>query len=92
MTAIDPITFDQLRELITLAIIIIAFIAVYKSVPADKVATLRTLAGEAADKTETQADDILLQVYDYLALRFGGRRASEPVPTVEAPQEDKPRD
>lgn len=64
-------TFAQLVDLIELAIIVIAFIAVYKSVPADKVAELRQKAGRAADQTETPLDNLLLQFYDFLEVTFG---------------------
>jgi hypothetical protein len=44
------ITFDQLADLIEKLITVIAIIAIYKSVPADKVAELRQKAGDLAGK------------------------------------------
>jgi hypothetical protein len=87
------ITFEQLKDLIELAIIIIAFIALYKSVPADKVAELRQKAGDLAGKTGTPADDILLQIYDYIQAVSGAKKAtSGEVSYGEAQAEEKPRD
>lgn len=94
------ITFEELKDLIELAIIIVAFIALYKSVPADKVAELRQEAGKAADKTGTPIDNILLQIYDYIQAVSGAKKAtsgevgysSAEQSYGDAQAEEKPRD
>jgi hypothetical protein len=71
------LTFDQLLDLVEKAITIVAIIALYKSVPADKVAELRSKAGIAADRTDTPLDNILLQVYDYVNALFAERQLEQ---------------
>jgi hypothetical protein len=87
------ITFDQLADLIEKLITVIAIIAIYKSVPADKVAELRQKAGDLAGKTSTPADDILLQIYDYILAVSGAKKATIGETSYgDAQAEEKPRD
>jgi hypothetical protein len=87
------ITFDQLADLIEKLITVIAIIAIYKSVPADKVAELRQKAGDLAGKTGTPADDILLQIYDYILAVSGAKKATIGETSYgDAQAEEKPRD
>jgi hypothetical protein len=82
------ITFDQLLELIKQAIIVIALLVLYKSVPVSALNELRRIAGEAADKTTTPADNLLLQAYDYFRSLVGNKEVLKPAveeATVETP-------
>lgn len=79
---IDPITFEQLKELITLALIAIGALLLYKSVPAHVALELRAKAGEVADKTPTPIDNILLQIYDYLRVLIPAKSETPATPVV----------
>jgi len=91
------ISFEQLTELITYAIIGLGFVLLYRSVPSGFVDEFRKIAGNAADKTATPLDNTLLQILDALRVLAasnsaivaqGEKHYSEDAPATE----ERPRD
>jgi len=59
-------TFDQLIQLLTLAIVVLLFWWSHRSFPPQQTADLIRQLMQASEKTQTHVDDILVEIADLL--------------------------